>query len=359
VTKPLFDSPTGGPTLGPVPGSEFGNDRGDHDHGGCDLNCARRHPIRSGRRGGRVLFVGPSTGVGGNKVSVDYGRLRDGNQHTLTHYHFGEKGSPPEDSIIVRVGQRLRRGQIIGYAGDSGNALAVHDHLEHLVNGMRVDPLQFLREYQVTRRPKRLIRYALLYPGSVGPDTVALQDLLRVAGFDPGRSDGVYGPLTLAAVLAFQKARGLKADGIVGKLTWNALLKGGWPMHHPQVERWRNVVEVYWAWTGEPIDYCLQVMWGESQGVVGATNPGSGAAGLWQHMPPYWAWRVAEARKWWAERGVILPDTDNIYDPELNTAVAAWLWTKQGWGAWEATNKYPRSAWTPEVRWMSNGYGTP
>lgn len=59
--------------------------------------------------------------------------------------------------------------------------------------------------------------------GSRGPDVTRLQQLLRNAGFDPGPIDGIFGPRTQAAVVAFQRSRNLTPDGIVGVNTWTAL----------------------------------------------------------------------------------------------------------------------------------------
>lgn len=63
----------------------------------------------------------------------------------------------------------------------------------------------------------------ILREGATGQDVVALQDALAAHGFSPGASDGDFGPRTLAAVIAFQRSRGLVADGVVGPLTWAAL----------------------------------------------------------------------------------------------------------------------------------------
>jgi peptidoglycan hydrolase-like protein with peptidoglycan-binding domain len=63
----------------------------------------------------------------------------------------------------------------------------------------------------------------VLRRGSTGPSVVALQNQLRTAGFDPGPSDGQFGPRTQAAVEAFQRAWGLTPDGVVGPRTWSAL----------------------------------------------------------------------------------------------------------------------------------------
>jgi peptidoglycan hydrolase-like protein with peptidoglycan-binding domain len=59
--------------------------------------------------------------------------------------------------------------------------------------------------------------------GSSGASVKTLQQALANAGFSPGAADGQFGPKTAAAVKAFQSAKGLVADGIVGPKTWAKL----------------------------------------------------------------------------------------------------------------------------------------
>jgi putative chitinase len=63
----------------------------------------------------------------------------------------------------------------------------------------------------------------LLKLDSSSPDVSELQQALKAAGFNPGVIDGNFGGGTEAAVLAFQKSRGLAADGIAGPNTAAAL----------------------------------------------------------------------------------------------------------------------------------------
>lgn len=62
-----------------------------------------------------------------------------------------------------------------------------------------------------------------LQEGSSGAEVSTLQSRLRELGFYGGNIDGDFGPITKRGVLLFQKAQGLKQDGIVGPKTWEAL----------------------------------------------------------------------------------------------------------------------------------------
>jgi hypothetical protein len=57
--------------------------------------------------------------------------------------------------------------------------------------------------------------------GSEGKDVITLQKILEIA------VDGFFGGDTHDAVISFQKMHGLVADGIVGPITWAALLSTG------------------------------------------------------------------------------------------------------------------------------------
>jgi len=62
----------------------------------------------------------------------------------------------------------------------------------------------------------------LIFYGMNGPE---VQQLQRLLGLTP---DGLFGPATQAAVVAFQRQHKLGADGIVGPQTW-ALMEAGLP----------------------------------------------------------------------------------------------------------------------------------
>ncbi|MGV3621824.1 MAG: peptidoglycan-binding protein [Archangium sp.] len=74
-------------------------------------------------------------------------------------------------------------------------------------------------------------RTTFLRRGASGSAVEDLQRKLKEAGFDPGEIDGKMGPKTEAAVRAYQQAKGLQVDGIVGPETRASLL--GQPYTRP------------------------------------------------------------------------------------------------------------------------------
>lgn len=85
-------------------------------------------------------------------------------------------------------------------------------------------------KYDLTRYDKGLTEWIpnagsrpTLKKGSRGEDVLHLQTRLSAQGYDPGKSDGIFGEKTRTAVIRFQEDRKLTPDGIVGVKTWNAI----------------------------------------------------------------------------------------------------------------------------------------
>ncbi len=98
-------------------------------HSGVDFGGGTGTPIYA-PAAGRVLLAEPLT-VRGNVVLIDHGLgLYSGFWH--------------QDRIAVTVGQELQPGDLIGYIGNTGLATGPHLHWEMRLNGVAVDPLQWL-----------------------------------------------------------------------------------------------------------------------------------------------------------------------------------------------------------------------
>ena len=76
-------------------------------------------------------------------------------------------------------------------------------------------------EFQVAKEPA--IYYPTLKKGSWGEYVLHWQKFLNANGYFCGLEDGKFGTNTELAVKSFQDAHSLKADGIIGPKTWNAV----------------------------------------------------------------------------------------------------------------------------------------
>ncbi|MYD87131.1 MAG: M23 family metallopeptidase [Acidobacteria bacterium] len=79
---------------------------------------------------GRVTFAGSKSGYG-RIVEIDHG---DG--YESRYAHLGR--------IAVRVGEQVRRGDMLGEVGVSGTATGPNLHYEVWVNGRPVNPVGYL-----------------------------------------------------------------------------------------------------------------------------------------------------------------------------------------------------------------------
>ncbi len=68
--------------------------------------------------------------------------------------------------------------------------------------------------------PSRCRTLEVQSPYLKGDDVLAVQTSLSSLGFNPGPVDGIFGPLTSAAVWSFQSSRGLPATGVVDAATY-------------------------------------------------------------------------------------------------------------------------------------------
>ena len=103
----------------------------------------------------------------------------------------------------------------------------------------------------------------ILRKGSRGSDVAEVQARLSELGYLPGPIDGIFGTKTEAAVIHFQRDRGLTPDGIVGPLTYNALFQPG-----PQPG-----YILYTIKAGDTF-YKLSLTYGVSVNEIQAANPG-------------------------------------------------------------------------------------
>jgi murein DD-endopeptidase MepM/ murein hydrolase activator NlpD len=97
-------------------------------HKGVDYAAASGTPIKA-TGDGSVEFVGVKGGYG--RVII----LKHGSAYTTLYAHMSRYRSG------LRVGSRIRQGQVIGYVGSSGLATAPHLHYEFRMNGVHKNPM--------------------------------------------------------------------------------------------------------------------------------------------------------------------------------------------------------------------------
>ena len=114
------------------------------------------------------------------------------------------------------------KGATYGVAGGSGTVPVAST----LPTGSTTTPGSTSATTAPTTTPFPVAGRPVLKFGSTGTDVVALQQRLTALGYNAGAANGNFGADTQTAVMNFQKAKNLTADGVVGPTTWAALATG-------------------------------------------------------------------------------------------------------------------------------------
>jgi len=100
-------------------------------HPGIDI-ANNAQPLDVAADSGRVIYAGWDTSGYGNMVLVDHG-----NGFKTRYAHLSQ--------FMVVAGQSVSRGQVLGRMGSTGHSTGPHTHFEIILNGVHVNPLNYLR----------------------------------------------------------------------------------------------------------------------------------------------------------------------------------------------------------------------
>ena len=98
-------------------------------HAGLDFTAPQGTPIYA-TANGVVRLAGYSDGGYGNHVIINHGY-----GYETLYGHMVR--------IKARAGQRVKRGELIGYVGSTGKSTGPHLHYEVHKNGNKLDPVYF------------------------------------------------------------------------------------------------------------------------------------------------------------------------------------------------------------------------
>ena len=144
--------------------------------------------------------------------------------------------------------------------------------------------------------------------GAHGSAVVALQQRLAALHyFDMRTADGVFGPNTYHAVIAFQKVQGLARDGVVGPVTWAKLAK-------PYVPGPRYRL----ATASLEVNLARQVLYYVRNGAIQRIVDVSTGSGAWYYSQGRWARAITPTGRfhlYWRYNGWQAGPLGSMYRP--------------------------------------------
>jgi murein DD-endopeptidase MepM/ murein hydrolase activator NlpD len=123
-------------------------------HNGIDFAAEIGTPIYA-TADGKVINVDVKFSGYGKMVEIDHGF---GYKTRYAHMH----------DFNVRIGQNIKRGDLIGYVGNTGLSTAPHLHYEVHINGTQVDPVHYFFNDLTAAEYERILELASTENQSLG-----------------------------------------------------------------------------------------------------------------------------------------------------------------------------------------------
>lgn len=162
---------------------------------------------------GEVIEAGYSTRSG------YYCKIRHDETAVTLYCHF------KKNTLRVAKGDKVAKGDVLGYMGSTGRSTGAHLHLGVAFFGEYVDPEEYFdKELSEVNKLTLTHERKVLRKGALGEEVRLLQTMLIFHGAAID-ADGSFGPATQRALSDFQKSRSLEADGSAGPATWSELMK--------------------------------------------------------------------------------------------------------------------------------------
>jgi murein DD-endopeptidase MepM/ murein hydrolase activator NlpD len=115
------------------------------DHNGLDFSAPKGTPVHA--TGDGLVIMAHRSPSYGKVIYIDHGH---GYETRYAHL----------SSFIVRPGEQVKRGHIIGYVGSTGTSQSSHLHYEVLFNGKHLNPISFFQRDLSNSEYERLIEIA-------------------------------------------------------------------------------------------------------------------------------------------------------------------------------------------------------
>lgn len=112
------------------------------DHKGLDFTASEGTPVYA---------------TGDGQVTQAYFSASYGNVIFIDHRYDYETRYAHLHGFAVRQGDKIKRGEIIGYVGNTGNSVSDHLHYEVLFKGSQVNPINFFQRDLNNREYEKLI----------------------------------------------------------------------------------------------------------------------------------------------------------------------------------------------------------